>query len=132
MTLTHSIVSSVILRNMRTTPNFTRGDGLVPTDVALRLVSGESIVGTYRDPANDRSSLVFTDVALYVVEDRQLRRIAWADIVGYESPPKSDTRGIELRTATGHEFVPIAGSSGPEGKFKDAFHLAMVLRSLLG
>jgi hypothetical protein len=61
-----------------------------------------------------------------------VRRILWADVVDYESPKTDGTiEGLKLQTLEGTYFVPIAGSFGPKGKFKDAFNLAMVFRSLL-
>lgn len=91
-------------------------------------------MGTYRNSEPGRHCLIiFTDAAINLVERQKLTRILWADIVGYESP-KTDAKidGVIVQTQKGTHFVPIAGSFGPEDKFKDAINLAMVLRSLLG
>jgi hypothetical protein len=130
-----AITASVVLRSMRGSPNFVRGDARVPGELRRHLRSDEVVVGTYQNPeAGEPCLIVFTDVAINIIEGELLaRRISWADVVGYESP-KADSKieGVKLQTRDGIYVVPIAGSFGPGGKFKDAFNLAMVFRSLLG
>jgi hypothetical protein len=129
------IVASVILRSMRGSPNFDRGDSRVPGELRRHLRPDEVVVGTYHalEPRN-RYLLVLTDVAINILEGEQLlRRISWSDVVSYEArKADGDIDGVTLQTSNGSYRVPVAGSYGPEGKFKDAFNLAMVLRSLLG
>jgi hypothetical protein len=125
------IVTSVILRCMKGSLNFVRGGAFVPVANALPLEPGEVIVGTYQAFAS-QPVIVFTETALHIVDRDHHTRLAWGDIIGYESPKPRTADGVLLRTASGTQFVPMAGSFGPEGKFKDAFNLAMVLRSLLG
>jgi|ERR1044071_818029 hypothetical protein len=132
--MTNAIIASVILRSMKGSPNFVRGDLRVPGAMRLHLGSDEVVVGTYQNPEpGERYLIVFTDVAINVLEGEQLvRRILWTDVVDYESP-KTDLKieGLKLQTTNDTYVVPIAGSFGPESRFKDAFNLAMVFRSLL-
>jgi hypothetical protein len=130
-----AIVASVILRSMRGSPNFERGDARAPGALRRHLGPDETVVGTYQAPeAGDVCLVVLTDVAINILEGDQLvRRIIWSDVIDYESPKTdSRTQGVNLQTRDGSYHVPIAGSYGPEGKFKDAFNFAMVFRSLLG
>lgn len=130
-----AITASVILRSMRGSPNFERGDARAAGELRRHLGSDEVIVGTYQNPEpGERYLIVFTDAAINIVEGEQLaRRILWVDVVSYEAPKAaSKIEGVKLETRDGIYVVPIAGSFGPEGKFKDAFNLAMVFRSLLG
>ena len=130
-----AIIASVILRSMRRSPNFERGDARVPGGLRPHLRSDEVVVGTYQNPEpGARYLIVFTEVAINIMEGEQLtRRLSWADVVGYESPKAdSNIEGVRLQTRDGTYVVPIAGSFGPGSKFKDAFNLTMVFRSLLG
>jgi hypothetical protein len=92
----------------------------------------EGVIGWYRNPAPfDDCYLVFSTDALFLVNSSSTTRVAWKDILGYESPElKGTVTGVTIRTRAGALFVPIAGSHGPGGKFKDAFSLVMVLQGI--
>jgi hypothetical protein len=128
------VVGSVVLRHMKRSPQFLRGTTGVPKELVLDLRPDEVVVGTYQNPSPwEQCRIVFTDAAINIVEDKQLVRILWIDIVDYEAlDPNATIDGVRLRTRDGIRFIRIAGSYGPAGKFKDAFNLAMVFRSLLG
>jgi hypothetical protein len=132
--MTDEIVGSVILRHMKRSPQFLRGPAGIPAEPPLALQPGEVVVGTYQNPPPwEGCRVVFTDTAINVFEGDHLVRISWADIVDYETlDPNVKVDGVRLRTRDGIRFVRIAGAYGPEDKFKDAFNLAMVFRSLLG
>jgi hypothetical protein len=131
--MTTGIMGSVVLRHMKRSPHFLRGAVALPAG-QLRLLPGEVVIGTYENPPPwNECRLVFTDAAIIIVDGDQVVRILWDDIVDYETlDPSAPIDGVRLRTRKGREFARIAGSYGQEGKFKDAFNLAMVLRSLLG
>jgi hypothetical protein len=97
--------------------SFTRAEeGVLP--IALPLDSGEVIIGWYGNPPPTEELVIFTSRALHVVPDE---RIALADMLGYELPPKTATRGVRISTRTGIRFIPIA----------EAYCLVMVLQALI-
>jgi hypothetical protein len=98
------------------------------------LDAGEVMVGCYQNPPPwEQSQIIFTDVSLHVLDSEKSMKVRWSDIVDYEPPdPVGRPDGVRLQTRDGIRFVRIAGAYGPDGKFRDAFSLAMVLRSLLG
>jgi hypothetical protein len=127
------IMGSVVLRNMKRSPHFHRGDD-GPSARVVPLDSDEAVVGTYENPSPwERNQVVFTDDGLYLIGDAQTVKVRWSDIVDYETlDPAGNVDGVRLRTRDGIRFVRIAGAYGPDAKFRDAFNFAMVLRSLLG
>jgi hypothetical protein len=126
------VVAALIRRNMKHTSTFTNADESVSLPVQLSpRDSSETIVGWYQNPSPWQDSwIVFTDAAIYSVEHERAERVAFSDIIDYESPPKTEPLGIQILTTEGPKFIRMAGSYGPFGKFKDAFSLGMVLRSL--
>jgi hypothetical protein len=95
---------------------------------------GEGLLGWYRNPEPwDACTIIFTDKAIYSVDDGQIVRIAIADIIDYEFPKsKTEVTGVRVRTRDGFRFLRAAGSFGPEGNQKDAFCLIAVLALLAG
>jgi hypothetical protein len=126
-------MGSVVLRNMKRSPHFHRRDD-GPSTPLVALDPGENVVGTYQNPAPwERNQIVFTDDGLYLIDDAQTLKVRWSDIVDYETlDPFGNVDGVRLRMRDGIRFVRIAGAYGPDGKFRDAFNFAMVIRSLLG
>jgi hypothetical protein len=131
--MTDGIIGSVVLRHMKRSPHFSRSTSGVSAELSMDLDDGEVIVGTYTNPPPwDCCQLVFTNTAIRIVDNEQLVEIPWIEIVDYEPlDPNASIDGVRLRTRDGIRFIRIAGAYGPEGKFKDAFNLAMVLRSIL-
>ena len=117
---------------MKHVPTFNRGEALPELPLQLELDPRETVIGWYRNPAPwEDHVLVFSDAALYSLAPSEFIRLAWKDVMGYQSPEsKIDLSGVRVRTPEGFCFVRIAGSHGPEGKFKDAFGLMMVLRAM--
>ncbi len=128
------VVYSVVRRYMtHTSPGtFTRFDGSQELPVKISLTPGDAIVGWYRNPPPwERYFVVFTQEAIYVVDDERVERIAVTDIVGYESPKsKTDITGLRVLTRDGFRFVRISGSFGPGGSHKDAFSFFSVIRAI--
>lgn len=126
------LLYSVIRRHMKHTGRYFEGNGHAEAPVIPEMLPGESVIGWYRNPEPwDRCALVFTDMAIYSMEDRQVVRLPLADIVGYELPKsKTDVTGVRVRTRDGFRFLRAAGSYGEAGHFKDAFGLVQVIRAL--
>jgi len=90
----------------------------------------EQLVGWYRNPSPwEESWVVFTDTAIYHGFPDRWDRIPFREVAHCEVPEsKSDSTGVRLRTKDGIRFVRIAGRSGPQGRFSDAFMLVNLLR----
>lgn len=131
--MSDGIMGSVVLRNLKRSPYFHRGDD-GSSNAGVPLEAAEAVVGRYKNPAPwDRNEILFTGDGLYIIDDEHTNKIRWSDIVDYETlDPAGSVDGVRLRTRDGIRFVRIAGAYGPDGKFRDAFNFAMVLRSLLG
>lgn len=130
-----ALVDSVIRRHMKQTSTgaFTTFTGTQDMPVAVELQSDESLVGWYQNPPPwSGCFVVFTSRALYIVDGARVERIAFGDVVGYESPAsKVDVTGVRLLTRAGFRFVRMAGSFGPDGSRKDAFSFVMAIRGLI-
>jgi hypothetical protein len=129
-----AIMGSVVLRYLKRSPYFRRADAELATEPIMDVPVGEVVVGTYQNPSPwEQCQIVFTDVAMHLLDSEKRSEIRWSEIVDYETlDPSGNLDGVRLRTRDGIRFVRIAGAYGPDGKFRDAFNLAMVLRSLLG
>jgi hypothetical protein len=127
------IMASVVLRKMKGSPHFVRNEE-VSSKRPAQIEENEIVAGTYRNPPPwEMCELIFTDRAIYVLESDDVVRIPWDDIVDYEIvDPRAAPDGVRIRLRDGIRFVRVGGEYGPGGRFRDAFNLAMVLRSLLG
>ncbi len=124
---------SILRRNLKNTGRYfepsqeseqPRPDGLDEDEVLL---------GWYRNPEPwENCVLVFTDRAIYSVEPAKSFRLMLNDIEGYETPDsKSQLIGVRIRTSDGFRFLRVAGSTGADGKFRDAFGLITVIQAVL-
>ncbi len=76
----------------------------------------------FRLCSNNASVVVMCDETMRIEFDR---------IVGFEMPASvASATGLRLRTTDGIRFVRMAGSYGPDNKFKDVFSLTRVLHVL--
>jgi hypothetical protein len=133
MTTGRSIMHSLILRNMKHARGFDTGGAATAMAASLPIGANEQLVGVYRNPPPwQTSSLLLTDEAIYAVDQGAApRRIAWAEIVDYDGPPdKREVENVTVRTRTESITLRIAGSHGPDGKFKDAFSFGQILNVL--
>lgn len=127
------LIDSVIRRNLKESPYFTTPmPGRRPPAVAT-WGEGEDLVGWYVNPPPwQEDVLVFTDGAIYASGPSGEVRVGWSQVTDYETPKsKREVSGIRIRNPDGFAFIRIAGTHGPEGKFKDVFALTMILQSLL-
>ena len=129
------LMSSVVRRNMKPSPRFVvaAASDEKAHEVSGLLEEGESLVGWYTNPVPwEREVVVFSDRAMYVRTPTGTQRIAWQEITDYELPKsKTTVDGVRVRMGDRFVFVRMAGSHGPDGKFKDAFQLTMVLQLLV-
>ncbi len=127
-------LTSVVRRHMRKTERFREAATVDELPVSVPLARGESLIGWYSNPSPwDKCFVVFTDKAIYSVEDGSCIRIDLNDVVDYEFPKsKTNVSGVRVLTPDGFTFVRIAGSRGPEGRYKDAFDFVMVVAKLAG
>ncbi|WP_257457575.1 hypothetical protein [Archangium lipolyticum] len=127
------MIAALIRRNMKESTAFKVSDGHSAAPLSMELPAGESLVGWYKNPPPWEESLVaFTDKAIYALEKQQIVRIALDDIIDCESPPsKNEAVGVRVRTRDGFRFIRMAGSRGPQGKFKDVFDLLMILKVII-
>jgi hypothetical protein len=122
------LLYSLIRRHMKAGGRyFEAGKGAGPP-VVPGMAPGESLIGWYQNPEPWESCrIVFSDKAIYSVDNGEVVRLALDDIVGYEFPKsKTDVTGVRVRTRQGFRFLRVAGSFGPYGKFKDAFSIIQV------
>jgi hypothetical protein len=126
------MLDSVIRRHMKRTGRYFEPGGPVAAPIVTGLPPHERLLGWYCNPPPwERSVIVFTDEAIYALNDETVR-IALSDIVNYESPTsKSDVTGVRVRTREGFRFLRASGSFGPHGAQKDAFSLVMVIRAVV-
>jgi hypothetical protein len=128
------LIYSVVRRYMkRTSPGaFTAFEGVSEVPASVALAPGETAIGLYRNPSPWRdSSILFTSTALYLLNSENTERLGVDDIIGYESPPKTDVTGVRVLTRDGFRFVRVAGCFGPNGNRKDAFSFVMLVRALI-
>ena len=125
------LTDSIVRRYMKGTSGFVLCDEGKLAPVTVSLADGEVMIGWYKNPTPwDGSSLVFTSHAIWSAEGDTKERIAFGDIVGYESPRTKGVSGLRVRTKDGFRFLRVAGAYGPSGKYKDFIGLMMVLRSV--
>ena len=127
------LMYSLIRRHMKQTERFTVCSAEQPLPFSLD-VGSERVVGWYDNPEPWKGRrVVFTDGAIYVVDEAALMRIGFDEMTEYELPAsKTESTGVRIRTKDGFRFVRIAGRSGPDGKFSDAFTLVQLVRAFLG
>jgi hypothetical protein len=128
------LVYSVVRRYMkRTSPGaFTALEGVSEVPSSVALAPGETAIGLYKNPSPwSDASILFTSNALYLLNSENIERLDVDDIIGYESPPKTDVTGVRVLTRDGFRFVRVAGCFGPNGNRKDAFSFVMLVRALI-
>ncbi|MEZ4404807.1 MAG: hypothetical protein R3B06_32765 [Kofleriaceae bacterium] len=127
------MMPSLVRRHLKQSERFVRSEERDALPPGISIPPGEALVGWYRNPSPwDGDIVVFTDCALYSKGEGEGLRIAWDEIVDYETPKsKVDVTGVLIRTPGGVAFVRMAGAHGPEGKFKDVFGLVMLLNTLV-
>lgn len=119
---------------MKRTERFVEADSLEAFPVPGAIGPGESLIGWYVNPSPwDRCYVVFTDKAIYSVEDGKWLRIGVDEMTGYEFPKsKDEVAGVRVRKKDGFLFVRVAGSRGPYGRYKDVFDFMMVVGKIAG
>lgn len=123
-------LASVVRRNMKETGRFER-------DVAppgwTPLEATEHVFGTYKNPEPWASaSLCFTSAGIWPVDPTGSLLIRWVDLVGWETPEKERPQGVIVHTrAGGSVLLRCVGTSGPHGRYKDAFSLLMVVKTVV-
>ncbi|WP_242393843.1 hypothetical protein [Anaeromyxobacter oryzisoli] len=126
-------VRAVVRRHMARTGRFYDG---APADLPLKVLpwKQENVIGWYRNPSPwEPCVVVFTESAIYSIEDKDVVRIEVNDILGYEFPKsKQNVSGVRVQTSKGDVFVRIAGTRGPDGGIKDAFDFIMVIKKIAG
>lgn len=127
------VVSSVVRRHMKRTESFEVPSETRQPPVILDLASGEELVGWYTNPfPSGASYIVFTNVAIMVLEGERRERLLLSDIVSYELPEsKTDANEVSVTTACGRTSVPIRGRHGPANRYSDAWNLVQVLHTLI-
>lgn len=115
---------------MRETPNFVRAEErAAPVDIDIR--TDEQVIGWLPNPAPWTDTVViFTSCALVEVAPGKTQRIEWDEVLDYEVPSKTESDGVRISTVNGQRVIRIAGSHGPDEKYKDAFSCAMILNAL--
>jgi hypothetical protein len=97
------LLYSVIRRHMKATGRYCEPteEREPPCTSEIRL--DESLLGWYRNPDPwQKCVLLFTDKAIYSVDEWPTTRIAIEDIIDYEFPkPKTDVTGVRIRTRDG-------------------------------
>jgi hypothetical protein len=131
-TVVDSIIVSLVRRYMKGCPSFVQNDGSKRVPLEIPLDAGERIIGWYSNPPPwERILVLFSTNAIYSVENGEIEKTLWSDVIGYESPTsKADIQGVALQTVHGPRFVRVAGSHGPSGKYKDAFGFVMIVRAM--
>jgi hypothetical protein len=122
-------MASLILRHMNRASGFSAYDAISSVSHQLVLSPEESLIGLYVNPPPHADRFVaFTQEAIYKIEGEDVTRIAFSEIVDYKIPDsKSKIKGVWIITKRGCHFVYMAGSYGPDNKFKDVFSLISVL-----
>ncbi len=102
---------SLVLRHMRDSTALTRAAPNVEPPVAVHVEPGEELVGWYQNPPPwEHEVIVFTTDAFICVDGVDVKRIAYADVVDYESPKKlPPQRSLTVHTRSGVHVVRIAG-----------------------
>jgi hypothetical protein len=88
------------------------------------LNDGEYPLGLYvNDPINFHDTILFTNLSLYILQEKLWVQIAYAEIERVISPnSKSETTGITIIRHDGREFfLPVRGVRA--GRFFDAFEV---------
>jgi hypothetical protein len=127
------IVKSLVLRSMRDSPWFTRVTDAAELPVPIALADGELPVGWCRNPPPwEDQILIFTSVAMHVGTRDALERIAYDDLLDYETPrDKATNTGLTVRTAAGSRFIRLGGRFGSSGNNQDAFGLLNIVKMLV-
>ena len=131
--MTPDIVRSVVKRHMKSTAHFILAESGAPCPVEVQSVGNEAIIGWYVNPASaDPATLVFTTEAVHIARPTETLRVPINSIESCSQPDSKEApRGLFVVAGDKECFLPVAGSHGDEGQFKDAYNLFSVIRELL-
>ena len=118
---------------MKSTAQFISAESGAPCPVEIQIVGKEAIIGWYVNPASaDPATLVFTTEAIHIARPTETLRVS-IDSIESCSQPDSKEAPVGLFVVAGDRecFLPVDGSHGDEGQFKDAYNLFSVIRGLL-
>ncbi len=131
--MTPQIVRSVVRRHLKSTHHFVLAESSAQCPVNVNLNRSESIVGWYSNPPGEQQALlVFTTESIHVIRGDDMYRLNVKELESCTQPDsKESPKGIMV-VALGKEcFLPMAGSHGNDGQFKDAYNLFSMVRGLL-
>jgi len=128
-----TIIRSLVRRHMRDTGAFTPAESTMHAPVVVNLDLGEELIGWYRNPPPwEQEFVLFTTDAIICADTMGTVRIPISRIVDYDTPTKEPApTQLWVRTRDETYRIRIAGSHGPQNRFKDIFSLTMLIQALI-